>query len=521
MTGAGFMSIQDTQVPTPPGRASFEPRCTELPSSPRTDLGTVLVTGASGYVGGRLVPELAMRGYRVRAMIRGTETGDLDSWPEVEIVMADALDPPSLARALEGVSVAYYLIHSMVLGPGEFARADLQSARNFREAAQDAGVERIIYLGGLGACGANLSRHLDSRKQVAEELACGSVPCTIMRASIIIGSGSASFEIIKGLVNRLPVIPFPTWADNLSQPIGIRDVVKYLVGVMELPLLGDRTFDIGGLEVMTYGDMIIELASLLGKRTHFVRVPIQGTKLVAYAISLLTPVPAPISMCLTGGLKSDTVCDYNAIQILLPFHPISYREALVRALDREEQDSVATRWSDAYPPAHELSIKLPELRRPPRYRAAYHLLTNNSAADLFSAIARIGGREGWFDTNWMWRLRGDFDRMIFGVGTARGRRSARGLRLGDVIDFWRVEDLKPDRRLLLRAEMRMPGRAWLEFDIGEEDGLRRLGITAHYATKSPFGHLYWRFFQPFHWYIFEHMLKQIEIRSRVADNPTS
>ncbi|MCP4572768.1 MAG: SDR family oxidoreductase [bacterium] len=514
------MAFDTQQIPSTSGRDSFEPRCVDLPTTPRTEVGTVLVTGASGYVGGRLVPELVTRGYRVRAMIRGNETGDLDSWPEVEIVVADALDPAALARALEGVSIAYYLIHSMVLGPREFARADLQSAHNFREAAQDAGVERIIYLGGLGAQAEDLSHHLDSRRQVAEELANGSVPCTIIRASIIIGSGSASFEIIKGLVDRLPLIPFPTWADNLGQPIGIRDVLKYLVGVLEVPLLGDRTFDIGGLEVLTYRQMMGELASILGKRTRFVPAPIRGTKMVAYAISLLTPVPAPISICLTDGLKSDTVCDNNAIQILVPFTPISYREALVRALSVAEQDCVATRWSDAYPPAHELSIKLPQLRRPPRYRAAYSRLSDRSASALFRAITRIGGHEGWFNANWMWRLRGAFDRAIFGVGTARGRRSARGLRIGDVIDFWRVEELQPDRRLLLRAEMRMPGRAWLEFDVKEEQGRRRLGITAHYATKSLFGNLYWRFFQPFHWYIFEHLLRQIEGRSQVFDDPT-
>ncbi len=507
------MTVHEQQTPMTTGRDAFEPRCADLPTTPRKDVGTILVTGASGYVGGRLVPELIARGYRVRAMIRGSETGDLGSWPEVEIVVADALDPESLARALEGVAVAYYLIHSMVRGPGEFARADLQSAHNFREAAQDAGVERIIYLGGLGAPAENLSRHLDSRRHVAEELADGSVPITILRASVIIGSGSASFEIIKGLIDRLPLIPFPTWANNLCQPIGIRDVVKYLVGVLELPQMGDRTFDIGGLEVLTYRQMMSELASILGKRTRFVPAPIGGTRLVAYAISLLTPVPAPISMCLIGGLKFDTVCDRNAIQILIPFVPISYREALVRALSVEEQDRVSTRWSDAYPPAHELSIKLPQLRRPPRYRAAYSRLTDRSASALFGAIIRIGGREGWFNANWMWRLRGAFDRAIFGVGTARGRRSARRLRIGDAIDFWRVEDLQPDRRLLLRAEMRMPGRAWLEFDIREENGQRRLGITAHYATKSLFGVLYWRFFQPFHGYIFKHLLRQIEERS--------
>jgi uncharacterized protein YbjT (DUF2867 family) len=502
----------DQQTPAMSDREAFEPRCTDLPTTARTSIGPVLVTGASGYIGGRLVPELVTRGYKVRAMIRGTEIGDLASWPEVEIVVADALDPVSLARALKGVSVAYYLIHSMVLGPKEFACADLTSASNFRAEAKRAGVERIIYLGGLGSREECLSSHLDSRREVAQELTSGEVPCTILRASIIIGSGSASFEIIKGLIDKLRVIPFPGWADNLSQPIGIRDVVKYLVGVLELQIEGHHTFDIGGFQVMTYRNMMEELASILGKPTRFVRIPLRGTKLVAYAISLLTPVPAPISMCLTGGLKYDTVCDHNTIRKLIPFSPIPYREALVRALSREEQDRVATRWSDAYPPAHDLTIKLSQLRRPPRYKAAYSLMTERSAAALFAAFTRIGGSQGWFDGNWMWRVRGAFDRLIFGVGTSRGRRSANKLRPGDVIDFWRVEDLQKDRRLLLRSEMRMPGRAWLEFDISESDGRRRLGIAAHYATKSIFGDMYWRFFQPFHWYIFKHMLRQVAER---------
>ncbi|MBA4378151.1 MAG: DUF2867 domain-containing protein [Gemmatimonas sp.] len=485
----------------------------DLPTQPCPGVGLVLVTGASGYIGGRLVGELVARGYRVRAMVRSPEAVVRDDWPGVEVVAADAMDPGSLAPALDGVAVAYYLIHSMVLGPLEFAVADISSARNFRSAAEAAGVGRIIYLGGLGPSETILSRHLASRQQVAEELSAGSIPCTILRASIIIGSGSASFEIIKHLVLRLPVIPVPRWGRNLSQPISIRDVLKYLVGILEVPQSGDRTYDIGGLEVMTYAQMMSVLAELLGKRRRFVTVPFGGPRVVGYLVSLLTPVPAPITLCLMGGLRHDTICSKNAIQFEVPFTPIPYREALIRALGREQQDHVATRWSDAYPPAHELAPQLHQLRRPPRYSARHELLTDRPASDLFAAITRIGGREGWFEANWMWRLRGAFDRVIFGVGTARGRRSSRGLRVGDVIDFWRVEDLQPDRRLLLRAEMRMPGRAWLEFTVDESGGRRRLAIAAYYATRSVWGRLYWRAFQPFHWYIFAGLLRQIEQRS--------
>ena len=507
----------------PPWRGRSDYRCHDLPTTPCTEQGIVLVTGASGYIGGRLVPELIRRGYRVRVMVRGDVEDYMDVWPNAEVVQGDALDVSSLQRAMDGAFAAYYLIHSLVLGPREFARADLAAVRNFRRAADSSRLNRIIYLGGLGRPEDCLSGHLYSRHAVAEELARGKVPLTTLRASIIIGSGSASFEIIKHLVKRLPVIPMPLWAGNHSQPIGVRDVIKYLVGVLEAPEAVNRVFDIGGADRLTYARMMKIVIEILQLRRRSISIPVRGTRLFGYTMSLLTPVPAPITLCLADGLKQDTICHDDTIRQVVPFQPLSYREAIVRALTREEQDLVATRWSDSYPPAHELAIKLHELRRPPRYRAFYELETLRSPADLFTAITTIGGHTGWFTSNWMWRLRGTFDRLIFGVGTARGRRRSKGLRVHDVIDFWRVEDLQPDRRLLLRSEMRMPGRAWLEFTIkslAEHQGpvtddrpVQVLGITAHYATRSPWGRMYWRFFQPFHWYIFARLLKQIEMRA--------
>ncbi len=506
------MSQSSPHLP-PPWRGRGNYVCHDLPTPVRKDLGPILVTGASGYIGGRLVPELICRGYEVRVMVRGDAAEYEDVWPDADVVAGDALDPDSLSQALAGVGGAYYLIHSMVLGPQGFAEADMQAARNFRLAAERAGVQRLVYLGGLGCREQGLSPHLDSRLRVAQELQSGSIPTTVLRASVIIGSGSASFEIIKNLINRLPVIPLPKWAFNASQPIGIRDVVKYLVGAMEAPEARGRSFDIGGPEVLTYAEMMKTLTGILGRRTRFLRTVIGNTRLYGYIMSLLTPVPAPITMCLVGGLKNDTVCDDNDIREIVPFDLVPFREAIVRALDREEQDHVATRWSDAYPAAHELSVKLHQLRRPPRYTAHYTLLTGCPAPKLFDAFTHIGGDEGWFDANWMWRTRGMIDRLLFGVGTARGRRSKKELWVHDVIDFWRVENIIPDRRLLLRAEMRMPGRAWLEFAVGQKDGQNELAITAHYATRSVWGDLYWRFFQPFHGYIFAGLLKQIEKRA--------
>lgn len=494
--------------------------CRDLPTMPDPATGTILVTGACGYIGGRLVPELVSRGYRVRRMVRGHTQPCRDQRPGVEDALADALDPNSLRRALEGVDIAYYLIHSMQLGPREFAEADARAAVNFRLAAADAGVRRIIYLGGLGDARSELSTHLRSRLEVARELQAGPVPVTILRAAIIIGSGSASYEIIKNLVVKLPVILVPRWAENRCQPVSIRDVIKYLVGALEEPRTAGGMYDIGGNEVLTYREMMETVAVVLRRRRLFIRFPLASLRMFAYAASLLTPVPAPITISLLGGLKNDVVCENDEIRRLIPFETVSYRESLVRAMTREEQDRVHTRWSDAYPPAHELAITLPEIEDQPKYTAHYSIETDRDAPALFASICRIGGKEGWFHGNWMWRLRGEFDRVIMGVGTSRGRKRAGALQEHDVVDFWRVERIRENRRLLLRAEMKLPGKAWLEFTIDPAGARNRLGITAWYRTRSLFGRLYWYAFYPFHEFIFRGLLRQIEERSRHANDDT-
>jgi uncharacterized protein YbjT (DUF2867 family) len=490
--------------------------CRDLPTKSDPGVGPILVTGARGYIGGRLVPELLARGYRVRRMVRGHSQPFRDARPGAEDVIADALDPASLRRALEGIDVAYYLIHSMQLGPSEFAEADAKAAENFRLAAELAGVRRIIYLGGLGDARSELSTHLRSRMEVARELQAGPVPVTILRAAIIIGSGSASYEIIKNLVVRLPVILVPRWARTLCQPVSIRDVVKYLVGALEAPATAGGTYDIGGNEVMTYREMMETVASVLHRRRLFVPFPLASLRMFAYAAGLLTPVPAPITISLLGGLKNDVICENDEIRRLIPFETISFREALARALTREEQDRVHTRWSDAYPPAHELAITLAEIEDLPKYSAHYSMATDRDAPSLFASICRIGGKEGWFHGNWMWRLRGELDRIIMGVGTGRGRKRSGELQEQDVVDFWRVERLRAGRRLLLRAEMKLPGKAWLEFTIEPEGSGNRLSITAWYRTRSLFGKLYWYAFLPFHEFIFRGLLRQIEERSGPA-----
>lgn len=486
--------------------------CHDLPSAPLAGMGKILVTGASGYIGGRLVPELRARGYKVRVMVRAPSPEYQELWPDVEIVAADALESDQLKIALKDIDTAYYLIHSLLLGRKEFVAADIQAAVNFRIAAQENHIKRIIYLGGLGETQTRLSSHLQSRIQVAEELKKGKVPVTTLRAAIIIGSGSASYEIIQHLVKRLPVILIPRWAMTKCQPIGIRDVIKYLVGVLEIPATSGGSYDIGGKDILSYRDMLKIRAGLLNKKRFFIPF-FSFLPLYSYVGGLITPIPAPITRSLMEGLKNEVVCQNNAIRHYLPFDPLTYKEAIIRAMNREEQDRIHTRWSDAYPPAHELALKLNELKVGPQYTNTYSLLTQNDASSLFKCICTIGGKEGWFSNNWVWRLRGAIDKILLGVGAARGRKSRTTLRINDVIDYWRVEDLQKDARLLLRAEMKLPGKAWLEFKIQDESSQRRLSIIAYYHPHSFWGKVYWYAFLPFHQFLFNSLIKHIENRT--------
>lgn len=492
--------------------SSSDLMCSGLPTSPLERSGPILVTGASGYIGGRLVPELLARGYKVRAMVRAESAVEGEFWPDATVTVADAFYTKQLEAALEGVSTAYYLIHSLYLGPKEFASADITAAANFRDAAQRQGVKRIIYLGGLGDVTAGLSSHLRSRIEVAQELSRGQTPVTILRAAIIIGSGSASYEIILGLARRLRLMVMPHWGRNRCQPISIRDVIRYLVGVLETPATIGREFDIGGPDVLSYSDMLRELCAVLHKRSLILHWPFSGLPLYAYLVSLVTPVPHGIARCLLEGLKNEVICRGDTISQLIPFPTVPYREAIVRAMSREEQDAVYTRWSDAYPPAHELALRLSELDQAPEFSASYSVGSDRSSDQLFRSACRVGGQEGWFEGNWMWKLRGLIDRLLKGVGTTRGRKHYPHLRVNDVIDFWRVEAIEPAYRLLLRSEMKMPGKAWLEFQVVDVGKRRSLSVMAHYQANGIFGVLYWYFFLPFHRFIFKGLIEAIEKR---------
>ena len=486
---------------------------TDLPTTPFHDDRLILVTGANGYIGGRLIPELLDRGYRVRIMVRKNSPEYKERWPEIEIAVADAMNLDDLVKALEGVHTAYYLIHSLRLGNDKFESVDLQIATNFRVASENQNIKRIIYLGGLGDANAELSPHLENRMQVAQNLSSGKVPVTVLRAGMIIGSGSASYEILKNLVENTPVFFIPKWAKTRSQPISIRGVLKYLIGVMEIEETTGKEFDIGGNDILTYDEKLKVLSKLLGKKRYFFPGLVTNKSLYAYIASLLTPVPGPITKVLVEGCKNEVVCQNNDIKKYLDIDILSFKEALLRALSREEKDMISTRWSDAYPPAHDLAIKLHELNYSPKYSSSYIILTHKDPAIIFNSFCMVGGKNGWFQNNWMWRMRGSLDRMLLGVGSARGRRSFSTLRINDVVDFWRVENIIENKLLLLRAEMKIPGKAWLEFNIDEGVGINKFSVNAYFEPKGFKGRLYWYNFLPFHAVIFKNLLKQIEKRN--------
>jgi len=487
--------------------------CHDLPTKFNPKIGKVLVTGASGYIGGRLVLDLVARGYSVRVMARADSPEHKERWPGAEIVIADAHNFDDLKRALEGVDTAYFLIHSLLLGQKKFERADIKAAINFRKATEENNINRIIYLGGLGDIKSSLSAHLRSRIDVAKELSNGNVPVTILRAAIIIGSGSASYEIIKHLVINLPILPIPDWARTKCQSIAIRDVIKYLVGVLEVPETIGKTYDIGGSDVLTYETMLKILADVLNKRRLFIPSPLSSIGLFAYFAGLITPVTSQITRSLMEGIKNEVVCQNDEILKVIDFQPYPFKQAILGAMSREERDKIYTRWSDAYPPNYALAMKLNELDPPPRYTSSYSILSNKPASSLFASVCKIGGKEGWFHSNLLWRLRGLIDKMLLGVGSSRGRRSSSSLRVNDVIDFWRVEDLRKRRRLLLRAEMKLPGMAWLEFRIDQKGKSNHLSVNAYYQPRGIFGKLYWYVFLPFHFFIFYDLIREIDKRS--------
>ncbi len=330
--------------------------CSDLQTKPRPELGKILVTGANGYIGGRLIPELMARGYQVRILIRKESPELVVRWPGIEISIGDALSPDDLLKALDGIHTAYYLIHSLKLGRKKFERIDLKAAMNFRNAAEKQNISRIIYLGALGNTKKNLSSHLDNRMKVAQELSKGSVPVTVLRAAMIIGSGSASYEILKCLVENTPIFILPKWAKTRSQPISIRGVIQYLVGSLEIDETAGKEFDIGGNEIISYKKMLRVMTILLGKKRYFFRGFVNSTMIYGYIASLLTHVPPPITRALLVSCKNEVLCQNSEIKKYLNIKLLSFKEALIKALANEGKDTKSTGYPETFPPTHKIAI---------------------------------------------------------------------------------------------------------------------------------------------------------------------
>jgi uncharacterized protein YbjT (DUF2867 family) len=476
----------------------------------------VLVTGSTGYVGGRLVPQLLDAGYRVRVM--GRSLGKLQSRPwsgeaNLKMVQADVLDYASLKRACDGCWAVFYLVHSMNPQHKDFARADREAARNMARAAEETGVERIIYLGGLGVEDDSLSKHLKSRTEVAKILQAGSVPTTFLRAAMILGSGSASFEIMRYLVERLPVMTTPRWVRSPVQPIAIRNVLNYLQGCLEQDATMGRTYDIGGPDILTYQHLLEIYAEEAGlSRRWIIPVPVLSPRLSAYWIHLITPVPAYIGRPLVEGLKNPVICQENRIRDIIPQELMTCREAIRLALGRTREACVETCWTDAGP------IAVPEWLQcgdapyggGDIMESGYRIVLSASPEEVWDPISKIGGRTGWYFADFLWAIRGFLDRMMGGVGLRRGRRHPTELYVGDALDFFRVLDADPPHRLQLLAEMRFPGEATLEFRAHRLDGGRtELQQLSRYVPRGLSGLLYWYALYPFHQWVFSGMLKGI------------
>lgn len=470
----------------------------------------IAVTGATGYVGGRLVPRLLDLGYRVKCLVRSPAKLFERPWAShsnVEIIQADFSSPDSLAKQLKGCSSAYYLVHSMMSAGGDYACRDQELAEGFARAARTAAVERIIYLGGLGETGPDLSEHLSSRREVEQSLGSTGIPVTVLRAAMIIGSGSASFEILRYLVDRLPVMVTPKWVTTPCQPIAIRNVIGYLTGVLGAPQTIGGVFDIGGPEVVTYRDLMREMAEALSlHRRIIIPLPVLTPRLSSYWIHLVTPLSKDIAKPLAEGLRNPVVCRDQRIQKIIPQQLLTVREAIQAACQKVAERDVPTNWSMAGVIPGD-----PDWAGGTVFRDERKLLISAPDWAIHRAICRVGGGHGWYAADWLWQLRGWIDLLVGGPGLRRGRRDPESVGYGEALDFWRVVAIEPNRSLALRAEMKLPGEARLEFQIEPQStGGCTLTQRALFAPRGLFGLLYWYAIVPLHHIVFSGMIRGIE-----------
>lgn len=471
----------------------------------------LLLTGGNGYIGLRLLPALLEAGHTVYALVRDRrrfpEEEFAKAGDQLQVVEGDLLEPDSLPELPEDIDAAYYLVHSMG-GVGDFEEQEQAAARHFVAWMDRSQCQRIVYLGGLGGGEEALSKHLASRRGVEEVLKGGRAAVTVLRASIIVGSGSASFEIVRDLAEKLPVMICPRWVNTRCQPIAIRSVIGYLTGVLSVSETEGQTFDIGGPEVLRYRDLMAGYAKVRGLKRHFVPVPFLSPRLSSWWLYLMTSTRFSLAQALVDSMKHETTCKEHRIRDLVEVELCPYEQAVELALSRIAQNRVPSSWIDSLVggslnPYFIDAVKVPEHGV---YADRQRVLLKAEPEEVKAAVWSLGGENGWPSMNWAWNVRGVMDRIMGGIGTRRGRRHPTELRAGDALDFWRVVLADRDAgRLILYAEMKLPGEAWLEFAL--RDGA--LEQTATFRPQGLLGRLYWFSVLPAHWFLFPGMASRL------------
>jgi uncharacterized protein YbjT (DUF2867 family) len=484
-----------------------------IPVTP-TEPGIILLTGATGYVGGRLLRRLVQEGYPVRCLTRRPGALAGVAARDVEIVAGDLLELESLTVALAGVQIAYYLVHSMDAS-GSFEELDRRAASNFATAAAKAGVRHIVYLSGLGS-GADLSAHLASRHEVGDILRGSGVVTTELRASIVIGAGSASFETVRAVVERLPAIPAPKWVDTAAEPIAIEDVIEYLRAVLTPAPARSAVFEIGGGDRVTYAEVMREYARQRKLSRRVLPMPVRSARAWRLFLGMLTPTHGRVAATMLDSLRNETVVSDSAAREAFAVKPRGLPEAIARALTGEDHEFAETSWRDVLPEAPSSRWGGIQVRR--RMVTSRVEPVQARPHEVFAPIERIGGQTGWYGVDWFWRLRGWLDEVRGGGGMRRGRRDPHTIHVGDRIDFWRVERVEPDRRLLLAAEMRIPGRLWLQFDIEGDDRRTEIRQTTVFDPAGSVGLVYWYLLYPVHRTIFKAMLHGLKRAAQLEPN---
>jgi len=477
--------------------------------------GLILLTGATGYIGGRLLSLLEQRGKPVRCLTRRPDALAARVSSTVQVVAGDLLDRTSLSNVFDGVDTAFYFVHSMG-ADRDFEEQDRLAARNFAEAASIAGVRRIIYLGGLGNPDHELSKHLRSRQETGDVLRQYHAHIIELRASIVIGSGSLSFEMIRALVERLPVMICPRWVRIRAQPIAIEDLLAYLLETLEIPNDASQVYEIGGPDQVSYGEIMQEYARQRGLIRFMIPVPLLTPYLSSLWLGLVTPLYARVGRKLVESLRNPTLISNNLAATTFSVHPRSVRDAIARALVNEDREFAETRWSDAIS-AGGTARSWGGTRFGSRLVDSRMITLSATPEEAFAPIRRIGGKTGWYYGNWLWTLRGFLDLLVGGVGVRRGRRDPEHLQVGDALDFWRVELYEPPHRLRLSAEMKLPGRAWLEFEVTPCEGGSQIRQTAIFDPLGLFGLMYWYGISPLHEFVFAGMLRNIARAAKTND----